>query len=162
MHVSDNRKYLMEHYSVNPLSITLRPSWLLAAMLTLVCVACTTLALMLPVPLWGRGLAALMLLGATAYAVLLHACLRMPHSVDAFEIGLHGQLRCHTPRHDWQETTALGSSFVTPWMTVLHLHMEGQRFARSVVLLPDALDAEDFRGLRVWLRWGSEAVLTHD
>lgn len=53
----------------------------------------------------------------------------------------------------------LGSSFVAPYLTVLELKPLGfqklwQRFSpRSVVILPDGIDKEEFRQLRVLLRW---------
>ncbi|MBI5918284.1 MAG: hypothetical protein HY849_02765 [Nitrosomonadales bacterium] len=53
----------------------------------------------------------------------------------------------------------LGDSLVMPWLTVLNLKPEGVRWARRVVILPDSLDAESFRELRVWLRWGGQPLL---
>ena len=53
----------------------------------------------------------------------------------------------------------LGSSFVAPYLTVLELKpLETTRWchklhAHSVVILPDAVDSEEFRRLRVLLRW---------
>lgn len=44
---------------------------------------------------------------------------------------------------------------VTPQLTVLLLSSE--RRIEPLVLLPDSLDAEEFRQLRLWLRW--QAVL---
>jgi toxin CptA len=49
----------------------------------------------------------------------------------------------------------LRDSLVTPYLTVLNVLPQGARFSRSVVILPDSLDAESFRQLRVWLKWGS-------
>ena len=55
--------------------------------------------------------------------------------------------------------TLLGSSFVEPYLTVLELKpleplKSWRRFSsRSVVILPDGIDAEGFRQLRVLLRW---------
>jgi toxin CptA len=46
-----------------------------------------------------------------------------------------------------------GSSFVAPYLTVINMKPSKKFFARSVVILPDAIDAEEFRRLRVWLRW---------
>jgi toxin CptA len=46
-----------------------------------------------------------------------------------------------------------------PWLTVLNLKLPGKRLVRHVILLPDALDENEFRRLRVWLRWGSQALL---
>ena len=47
----------------------------------------------------------------------------------------------------------LGSSFVSPLLTVLSLRMLGAGGSRSLVVTPDALGADEFRRLRVWLRW---------
>lgn len=53
----------------------------------------------------------------------------------------------------WSEVRILGSSFVSPVLTILNLGVAGARLRRSVVLAPDALAADEFRRLRVWLRW---------
>lgn len=47
----------------------------------------------------------------------------------------------------------LRDSLVTPYLTVLNILPEGARFTRSVVILPDSLDTESFRQLRVRLKW---------
>ncbi len=47
----------------------------------------------------------------------------------------------------------MNSTFVTPYLTVLNLKPGGKLFARSVVILSDSLNTEEFRQLRVWLRW---------
>ncbi|TRZ56938.1 MAG: hypothetical protein D4S02_14395 [Rhodocyclaceae bacterium] len=44
-------------------------------------------------------------------------------------------------------------STVTPWLTVILL-TRGQGL-ESLVLLPDSLNQDDYRRLRVWLRWQS-------
>ena len=44
-------------------------------------------------------------------------------------------------------------SFVAPWLTIIHWRPLGARFARTLVVLPDMIDAESFRALRVILRW---------
>lgn len=49
--------------------------------------------------------------------------------------------------------TILNNSFVAPYLTVLVLQPEGNFFADSIVILPDGIDAEAYRQLRVWLRW---------
>jgi toxin CptA len=38
-------------------------------------------------------------------------------------------------------------------MTVLVLSMEGRWSVRGVLITPDSIDAEEFRQLRVWLKW---------
>lgn len=58
-------------------------------------------------------------------------------------------------RRDGQdiEGVLLGSSFISPWLTILNLRPEEQWQTVSLVILPDAVKQEDFRRLRVLLRW---------
>lgn len=58
--------------------------------------------------------------------------------------------------------TILGSTFVSSYLTVLILHSKQWRFTRSVVILPDAIDPEEFRRLRVMLRWKWRQVPEQD
>lgn len=50
----------------------------------------------------------------------------------------------------WRPAQVDVASRVTPVMVWLRLRIEGRR--RHIVVMPDALPAEDFRRLRVWLR----------
>ncbi|MBC7944098.1 MAG: hypothetical protein H7X91_02260 [Burkholderiales bacterium] len=54
---------------------------------------------------------------------------------------------------EWREAVVVGTSFVAPYLTTVNLKIEGYRFVRHVVVLPDSLDADFFRQLRVLLRW---------
>jgi toxin CptA len=47
----------------------------------------------------------------------------------------------------------LHGSVVTPYLAVLNAMPEGAFFKRAIIILPDSLNAELFRKLRVWLRW---------
>ena len=53
----------------------------------------------------------------------------------------------------WHEGEVLGSTTVTAFLTVINLRVIGERRMRSVVILPDCMAPEDYRRLRVWLRW---------
>lgn len=144
----------MRHYSVKPLALSLRPSRILAGGLAVVGCAGIVLSAMLPLPIWGRGVLMLALLAAMGHAIVHHALLRLPHSINALEVGANGILRCHSVRHGWREAQVLDSSFVTPWLVVMHLQVDGLRWMRPVVILGDILDAELARQLRVWMKWG--------
>ena len=48
---------------------------------------------------------------------------------------------------------ARGGSFVAPWFTTVRWQPDGSRFSRTIVVLPDMLSGQDFRHLRVLLRW---------
>lgn len=56
------------------------------------------------------------------------------------------------------EVMVLASSFVTAYLTILNLRdLENGRQVH-LLLLPDNTDAEAFRKLRVWLRWGNDEL----
>ena len=44
-------------------------------------------------------------------------------------------------------------SFVAPWLAVARWRPDGSRFDRSLLVVPDMLGREEFRRLRVILRW---------
>lgn len=144
----------MQHYSVKPLHVVLRPSRLLALSLGGACVSAAVLISLLPLPLWAQGLCLLVVICATAYHFSRHVWLRLPQSITALEVGGKGEFRCFTRASAWCDAVVLGSSFVTPQLTVLNLRLPHRRLAQHVVLLPDALESDAFRRLRVWLRWG--------
>ena len=50
------------------------------------------------------------------------------------------------------------ASFVHPWFTSIVWRPDGARFSRSVALLPDMLGLDEFRRLRVLLRYGRREV----
>lgn len=74
-------------------------------------------------------------------------------AVLALRIERDGVLRLHIRKNGWREGELLGSSYVSSFLTVINVRLPGERRMRSVVLLPDTIGAEDYRRLRVWLRW---------
>lgn len=142
----------MKHYSLKPLRVALRPSPRLAMLLALAGLGSAVLLALLPLPRW--------LMLALCAAVLLATChhlardvLRLlPGSVVLLEVDAGGRLRvvCRNGAADAAEVA--GDSRVGAWLTLLNLKVAGRR--RSVLLTGDGTDAEDYRRLRVWLRWG--------
>lgn len=69
---------------------------------------------------------------------------------------LHRDGAVELQRHDDAATLVRGrvdpQTTVMSWLTVLLLRSSSGR-RLSLTLLPDALDGEDFRRLRLWLRW---------
>lgn len=53
----------------------------------------------------------------------------------------------------WQEAIVQPSTFVSPYLTVLNFRLSDEKTVRHVVIFPDSIDAEQFRQLRVLLRW---------
>jgi toxin CptA len=82
-----------------------------------------------------------------------HAWRRFPRAPVSLRIGGDGFLFLGLRNGSEAEAKVLDSSFVHPWITILNLRLAGGRWSRNVILLPECVDAEAFRRLRVWLRW---------
>ncbi len=130
--------------------ISLRPSISLAAILATAHLGAISLILVLPI---SARLPPVMLLAfSMAYSILRYAFIRLPDSIVSLKLE---EKSCMFSMRGGSEKSCVfhGSSYVSPYLTVLNLKEEGKRLMKSVVILPDAIDREEFRQLRVWLRW---------
>ncbi len=125
--------------------------------LTIVLVAShgAVLAVLVPLalPLWAKILLVLLVLVSLLYHLWHDAWLLALSSNKT--LLLDGDMILLVARNGDRVTARiLADSLVTPFLTVLNVLPQGKYLARSVIILPDSLDAESFRQLRVWLRWG--------
>lgn len=118
--------------------------------------ACLLLAGDIPVSLKTAG--TLALVASLAFYVWRIALLRSPQSIVAIEIGDSDrrEIAFQTRNGLWHACSLLGTSFVSPGLTILNLSPQGARLMRSVVIVPDNVQFEDFRQLRIWLRWKAQ------
>lgn len=131
----------------------LQSSYYLAAML--IVVHGITLAALFPLALpgWTKMALASLILFSMAYHLWRDAWLSAPSACVA--LVLDGERVVLTTHGGEQlEGQVLRDSLVTPFLAVLNVLPKGARLARSVIALPDSLDAESFRQLRVCLKWG--------
>ena len=112
----------------------------------------------LPLELWIKALIAVAVVASAASLTRRVALLATQDAVVAVEITEDARLAVKTRRGDWCACRLSGSSYVSPWLTILVLAEDNRRSARYVVITPDNVDAEDFRRLRVWLRWAAQRV----
>lgn len=79
----------------------------------------------------------------------------MLHAGAALALELTAERECavRTRGGEWLRGRIIPSSYVLPWLVVLHLEMPGRLATRKLVLLPDAIGADTHRRLRVHLRW---------
>jgi len=87
------------------------------------------------------------------YYLKKDALLSARNAVVAFELSDEMQCTLTTQSGESIVCTIQGSTFVAPYLTVLNLKPENQFFTQSIVILPDNIDTEVFRRLRVLLRW---------
>jgi toxin CptA len=138
------------------LKVSLRPSWILAAILAAAHGAAIAVIALVSVPLWLQLIAIAALAVNLVFEIRQTVLLRAPDAVVALEIASDDALSIQTRRGDWIECEVLGSTYVTYFLAIVNLKDQGSGRVKRAVILPDSIDAEDFRKLRVWLRWKAE------
>ena len=152
-----NRENIQENYNVKPIAMVLQPSTTLAVLLLSVGLAACLILLCMPVALWIKTTAILLISLATIWHMAQYALLLLPGSIIKLELTTRAEF--FVTQRDGQKIKAevLTTSFVAWYLVMLNLKFPASRLARHVVLIPDMLDSEAFRRLRVWLRWGHPA-----
>ena len=88
-----------------------------------------------------------------SYYLRKDALLSASNAVTVLKLSNDMQCTFTTRAGDSIPCAIQGDTFVTPYLTVLNLRPAGHWLKRSVVIVPDNIDAEAFRQLRVLLRW---------
>jgi toxin CptA len=132
--------------------VHLKPSRYLAATFAVVHLAAGATLVPLDVPLGVKLVLMVLVAASLAHALWRHALLRGSRAVTAVEITDNATAAALDRSAEWRDVRILGTSYVTPWLTVLNLAQAGRR-PRHVLIVADNVDAEDFRKARVLLRW---------
>lgn len=119
-----------------------------AGALTLLVVAFTPLG---PLP---RALAAAAVVAGTLLALRSIAHRRGSNAVRHLVLDRTGAMGVRDGSGRWRSGQARSGSFVAPWLTIVRWRPEGHRLDRTILILPDMIAPEEFRRLRVLLRWG--------
>jgi toxin CptA len=136
--------------------ISISPSMLIAAVLCAAHVAAAGLLWAMPVPMAAKAVLTLAVAASMVVLLARDALLHAGSSIVALEVRDGGEVAAQTRRGDWLDCELLGSSYVSHRLTILNLRPRGRWATRRVLLVPDNVDARDFRRLRVWLRWKYE------
>lgn len=112
-----------------------------------------TIVLVVSMPLWLKLIAVTALVINLGFEMWRNALMRDADAVVAIGIAADNALSIQTRRGDWVDCTVRGDTYVASFLVVLNLRRLDNERRKIVVILPDAIDAEDFRKLRVWLRW---------
>jgi toxin CptA len=127
------------------LSLSIDPSpWLRLALLGVHLLAGVAV-LLADLAVWGQVL----LLLTIAVSLLLHLRRQATHEIRCEPDGSL-QIRIAS---EWRAATLLPASVVMPWLVVLHYRVEDNGQTHHLVMPPDSLPSDDFRRLRVWLKW---------
>lgn len=136
------------------LRIDLAPSKYLAATLVAVHTGSVLVLIPLAMPLLSKLTIAIAVGATLARALRSAALLRSRISIVALEFHEENLVALRTREGRWHTARILGTTFVSPLVTVLNLRVAGRRLVQHVVIVRDSVGAEDFRRLRVLLRWG--------
>ena len=141
---------------MHQIELGIRPSivlcWVLGAM-SLLGVVCLSVV---PWPWPWRLLSCLMLLAAAGHGILLHGLRRLKHSVVALQLKPDNSVSILLKDGRRQEVRIMPSTVVTPLLSVVHYRLQEAAWycpMRYVLIIADGVDAEDYRRLRVHLRW---------
>ncbi|HSS46433.1 MAG TPA: protein YgfX [Burkholderiales bacterium] len=139
------------------LDIRLKPSGYLILWLGATHAIALGLFLVLSLPVWPKLVATLFFCISLVFCLKRHAWLTAPSSIIALEIKEDCTCVIETRSGKRLDCILLPTSYVSASLTVLNFKANGERLARHAVLLPDAINPEDFRKLRILLRWKFKA-----
>ena len=166
----------MPYYSVKPIHLSLHPSQLLAWIIGLASLLGCIILVFFPIPLAIRIPAILLISASAVYSVLRYALVASAQSITHVSLNHESKLQLTLKDGTKLEVKVLDSSFIAAYLTVLNMQvleiesphkqspfkkspgLQSLQCGRNVnlILLPDNVDADSFRQLRVWLRWGRE------
>jgi len=140
------------------LFVRLKPSVQLTTILSVAhfLVAFLLWPVMLPISVKLLGIC--VLAASLVFYLRLYALLKSAESVVAIELSEAMQCTLETRGAKHLSCVILGSTFVAPYLVVLNLKPQNKYLGCSVVILPDSIDGEEFRRLRVLLRWKWKAT----
>jgi len=133
------------------LRLVLKPSRQLSAWLLFGHIAAAVCVLIVAMPLWLQVLLAIVLLLNLIYALSYQAWRRWPASIVGLQLERDGVAMVEYRNGTVRAARILGSSFVASYLTIVLLKPD--RLTNAVVILPDAVEPDLFRQLRVWLKW---------
>ena len=139
------------------LNIRLKPSGYLALLVSAAHTIAIGLVLALPLPIGLKLVTTLVFCVSLVFYLKRNARLASPNSIIRLEIMEDCTCAIETRSGQQLDCILLPTSYASASLTILNLKADGEMLARHVVILPDSIDPEDFRKLRVLLRWKYKA-----
>ena len=150
------------------IDIVLKPSRQLALLLVIAHVAAVAVVWSLELALWLHIGLKLAIAASLGWALLKNGWFGYGRAAVALRIEPAGksgepdaiEVRLHNGKTS--RGYVMDGSFVAPYLTVVRYRAAGARrfsLGKSVLILPDSLDRELFRMLRVRLKWGRAATV---
>jgi len=137
-------------------NVLISPSVRLAIALCAVHLAAAGLLWLVPIPALAKGALTLTIAVSLIYFLARDAALHAANAIVALELKDGGGISFRTRDGNWVESELSESSYVSPGLTIVVLQPRGKGRTRRAIILPDSVDARDFRRLRMWMRWKNE------
>jgi len=137
-------------------TIPVSPSVRLAVALCAGHLAAAGVLWLLPLPVLVKGAISLAVAVSLVYFLALDAALHSAKAIVELELKADDSIAYRPREGRWVDSELAASSYVSPGLTIVVLKPRGRGRARHVILLPDSVDARDFRRLRMWMRWKHE------
>jgi len=116
-------------------------------------VASAALVAWLPLPMWLRFVAVVAIGLYGLWLTRWWAHRRHPGSIIGLDLSLDHRIVLVHKSGRTIHGAVLPDSYVGPLLTTIVLRPDGSRWSRSLAILPDMLPRDDFRRLRVMLRY---------
>lgn len=131
-----------------------------SVLMTILGIAASVILILLAWSWQIKLLLVMMIVGVLVYVIFERGLLLLPWSVIALDINIKNELML--VRKDgvqMQDLLVCPDSVATPYLTIIRYQPKEAKllqrlFSHYLVVFSDAIDAENFRRLRVWLRWG--------
>ena len=136
-----------------PIRVELQPSRGFAALLAAAHAAAVLVIVLMPLPAAVVVFAVLPVIASAFWSISRQALRRGRNAVTALEFTDRETVRLRDGDGLWHGGHLSGSSTVGAVLTVLNIQLDAPA-TRHVVITADGMDRDDFRRLRVWLRWG--------
>jgi hypothetical protein len=133
--------------------VAISPSVRLAVALCVLHTLAAGLLWLIPLPILGKAAVTLAIAVSLVFFLARDATLHAAHAIVALEVDDGGSIFYQTRSGRRAECELLGSSYVSPRLTIVSLRPRSRVGTRRAILVEDNVDPRDFRRLRIWLRW---------
>ena len=147
---------------MQPIQLYIKPSMLASCLFTLMSADAWYIVMLLAFSWQLKLLLIVMIVLSAIYAVLCYGLLLLPLSCIALQVNTISQLQLVFKNGKILDVIVQANSVVTPYLTVINYavteinllqKLMHKLYYPHLVLFVDAVDSDDYRHLRVWLRW---------
>ena len=137
--------------------VVLAPSRIAGAFVGVLAAATIALTLAMPLPPWLQAILVAAVVTWVGRAFHIDALHRGRHAVTEIRVAPDLMLVACMGDGYLAAGYVRAATCVGPWLTTIVWRPDGRRVSRTILVLPDMLPAEDFRRLRVMLRYARSA-----